>query len=763
MAGDISQVTPNSVVELLTNLQNLFMQDNCSAKPRLPVIAVVGDGRSTGSLLNRWLEWDIWPSSDGFVQIHPVLLRPQFGQNKSAEFTHIPGSCFTIGDDIKKEIISVTTGKQQRKLRSSDNLITITVQSPNVSNLGMMYISEGCRATDSDADSHTRSGLSDSTMDIIMQRACVLLVTLPGHLDFRSSAALDLARAIDPAGIRTVIAIIQTTVLGFSNSSLAALKAESSPGIGRCAGVVGRDLLSAEIDSVEHKRESERQFFKFHPALGHVAGRMGIMQLHYLVECELTRVTTTALSSVTHDLQRYAANASRGVKEISRTTLNQTIRALQRFSEDFELSVASSGRGGANVSTDELSAGVRIRLIFHNKFPQEMARIEFDETKLRKEIAFAICNIRAIRPGLFTPDMAFEAVVKQQINHLKQPSLQCVDHVAQELSAAIDKCSNHVTVHPGLRRQVLSMANRFIQDRAEEVKEQISLRLGCELAYMNTNHEDFVGFVHPEANSDHIPRLSFNVSTPVMHRGLLKVSNLGILRGGPRNYWFVLTAESISWFKKENKEVMKHTLTLKDLKFRDFKTEPGKPQKKETSFVLFSPGRKNLYKSLGHLELTCQSAEDLDQWRCALARAGVHREQGTSACSIDVSPELPLSLPHAHLERQVESVRKLVTSYMQIVRKTVRDLVPKASVCLLINKVRRFLAEDLLVQLCTSTDQIRAGETEAEANRLCRRGRVYEQALAMIKAARIVPATSQVDSPFELTPSIQTSIVTPVV
>ena len=42
-----------------------------------------------------------------------------------------------------------------------------------------------------------------------------------------------------------------------------------------------------------------------------------------------------------------------------------------------------------------------------------------------------------IRVGLFTPDMAFEAIVKKQIGRLKEPSLKCIDLVVTELSNVV--------------------------------------------------------------------------------------------------------------------------------------------------------------------------------------------------------------------------------------------------------------------------------------------------------------------------------------
>ena len=101
--------------------------------------------------------------------------------------------------------------------------------------------------------------------------------------------------------------------------------------------------------------------------------------------------------------------------------------------------------------------------------------MEFDEKELRREIAFAIRNIhgmiiipclsfngqliwnfvkrtscyifdvfQGIRVGLFTPDMAFEAIVKKQIARLKEPSLKCIDLVVQELTNVVRNTAEKV-------------------------------------------------------------------------------------------------------------------------------------------------------------------------------------------------------------------------------------------------------------------------------------------------------------------------------
>lgn len=48
------------------------------------------------------------------------------------------------------------------------------------------------------------------------------------------------------------------------------------------------------------------------------------------------------------------------------------------------------------------------------------------------------------RTGLFTPDLAFEAIVKKQIQKLNGPCLKCIDMVVSELTSTIHKCSEKV-------------------------------------------------------------------------------------------------------------------------------------------------------------------------------------------------------------------------------------------------------------------------------------------------------------------------------
>lgn len=61
-----------------------------------------------------------------------------------------------------------------------------------------------------------------------------------------------------------------------------------------------------------------------------------------------------------------------------------------------------------------------------------------------------------LRTGLFTPDMAFQAIVKKQISRLKGPCVQFVDNVSRELLATVCQCLSEVRVRVRVRVRLVS-------------------------------------------------------------------------------------------------------------------------------------------------------------------------------------------------------------------------------------------------------------------------------------------------------------------
>lgn len=57
------------------------------------------------------------------------------------------------------------------------------------------------------------------------------------------------------------------------------------------------------------------------------------------------------------------------------------------------------------------------------------------------------------------------------------------------------------------------------------------------------------------------PLTSCPLTLQVIRKGWLTINNIGIMKGGSKEYWFVLTAENLSWYKDD--EVSKGPLVIK--------------------------------------------------------------------------------------------------------------------------------------------------------------------------------------------------------
>ena len=67
---------------------------------------------------------------------------------------------------------------------------------------------------------------------------------------------------------------------------------------------------------------------------------------------------------------------------------------VQQFGADFEKRIEGAGD---EINTMELSGGAKINRIFHERFPFEVVKMEYDEKELRREISYAIKNIRGVK------------------------------------------------------------------------------------------------------------------------------------------------------------------------------------------------------------------------------------------------------------------------------------------------------------------------------------------------------------------------------
>uniref|UniRef100_A0A3B3VRS0 Interferon-induced GTP-binding protein Mx n=1 Tax=Poecilia latipinna TaxID=48699 RepID=A0A3B3VRS0_9TELE len=277
--------------------------------------------------------------------------------------------------------------------------------------------------------------IRDMLMQFVTKDNCLLLAVSPANSDLANSDALKIAKEVDPQ-LRTIGVITKLDLMDEGTDARDILENKLLP-LRRYIGVVNRS--QKDIDGkkdITAALQAERKFFLSHPSYRHLADRMGTAYLQKVLNQQLTNHIRDTLPGLRSKLQSQLLSIEKEVEEYknfrpddpSRKT--KALLMVQQFAVDFEKRIEGSG--------DQVET-----------------------------------------TGLFTPDMAFETIVKRQIAQIKEPCQKCLQ-LAQ---------------YPMLREEMERIVTQHIRDRESRTKDQqVILLIDIELAYVNTNHEDFIGF-----------------------------------------------------------------------------------------------------------------------------------------------------------------------------------------------------------------------------------------------------------------------------
>uniref|UniRef100_A0A673JDA5 dynamin GTPase n=1 Tax=Sinocyclocheilus rhinocerous TaxID=307959 RepID=A0A673JDA5_9TELE len=706
------------LIPLINKLQDAFSTIGQSCNLDLPQIAVVG-GQSAGksSVLENFVGRDFLPRGSGIVTRRPLILQLVNNKAEYAEFLHCKGRKFVDFDEVRQEIEAETDRITGSNKGISPIPINLRVYSPHVLNLTLIDLPGMTKVAVGDQPPDIEHQIRDMLMQFVTRESCLILAVTPANTDLANSDALKLSKEVDPQGLRTIGVITKLDLMDEGTDARDIMENKLLPLRRGYIGVVNRS--QKDIDGRKDIRAAlaaERKFFLSHPSYRHMAERMGTPHL----QKTLNQVGPNHLCTQLTNHIRDTLPGLRKVEEYKNFRPDDPTRKTK--------ALLCGNNMIENITLSVLLFFLALLLFFF-----------LLTVCLRPLTSCCLSVLCVLRTGLFTPDLAFEAIVKKQIIKLKEPCLKCIDLVIQELINTVRQCTNKLGSYPRLREETERIVTTYVREREGKTKDQVLLLIDIELSYINTNHEDFIGFAN--AQQRNIVNKKRAIPNQVIRKGWLTL-NISIMKGGSKEYWFVLTAESLSWYKDEEEKEKKYMLPLDNLKLRD--VEKGFMSTKHI-FAIFNTEQRNVYKDLRQIELACDSQEDMDSWKASFLRAGVYpekdqveSEEATPVDSFSMDPQL---------ERQVETIRNLVDSYTGIVNKTIRDLMPKTIMHLMINNAKDFIHSELLAYLYSSGDQ--NSLMEESADQAQRRDEMLRMYHAIKEALSIIGdiSTSTVSTP----------------
>ncbi|THC91066.1 hypothetical protein EYZ11_009473 [Aspergillus tanneri] len=593
----------------------------------------------------------------------------------------------------------------------------------------------------SDIEKQTRALI----LEYIAKPNSIILAVSPANVDLVNSEALKLARQVDPMGRRTIGVLTKLDLMDHGTNAMDILSGRVYPLKLGFIGVVNRsqqDIQSGK--SLSEALHAEVEFFRHHPAYRNMANRCGTQYLAKTLNGTLMSHIRDRLPDIKARLntlmgQTQQELASYGNKQFSGKEHRGSLilQLMTRFASSF---ISSIDGTSSEISTKELCGGARIYYIFNSVFGNSLETIDPIHNLSVPDIRTAIRNSTGPRPSLFVPELAFDLLVKPQIKMLEAPSQRCVEL--------------ELLRFPRLQAKLIEVVSDLLRERLGPCSAYVESLISIQRAYINTNHPNFLGAA--AAMSSIIQSKQEEERKAVLaedrrKRDKRRLKELGGLNGSiaaspdeedqhlePKTQNFPIGTQSAKGGRNQSPHINKSqdggiTATLNGTNSsthavfgatnptrdsflnyffgKDGTQAPNAISRPPTQGKPPHPNDSNASQSFRRTEMRSPVLQPEEYIPLP--------EYGGEATSFDNSE--PALSDRELLE--TELIRRLISSYFNIVRETIADQVPKAIMHLLVNHskevvqnrlVSELYKEDLFAELLYEDDGIKAEREKCE-------------------------------------------------
>ncbi|XP_006357068.1 dynamin-related protein 3A-like isoform X2 [Solanum tuberosum] len=439
----------SSVIPIINKLQDIFAPlgdiDDRLTGLRLPQVAVIGSQSSgKSSVLEALVGRDFLPRGSDICTRRPLVLQLEkrsagIGNDSLewGEFAHLPEKRFYDFSAIRREILAETEKEVGVNKGVSDKQIRLKICSPNVLNITLVDLPGITKVPVGDQPSDIEARIRDMIMSYIKQETSIILAVSPANADLANSDALQMAKQVDPTGTRTIGVITKLDIMDKGTNARNFLLGKVIPLRFGYIGVVNRS--QEDINNNRPIREAlayEEQFFRDYHVYRGLSDRCGIPQLAKKLNQILEQHIRNVLPTLKTDLTSHLVAVEKELRAYGEALESKGERGAMLLNILTKYSEAFSSEVDGKsqaMTTKELSGGARIHHIFQSIFVKSLEEVDPCEDLSDEDIRIAIHNATGPRNALFVPEVPFEVLVRRQIARLLDPSLQCLRFVHDEL------------------------------------------------------------------------------------------------------------------------------------------------------------------------------------------------------------------------------------------------------------------------------------------------------------------------------------------
>ncbi|XP_040278993.1 interferon-induced GTP-binding protein Mx3-like isoform X2 [Bufo bufo] len=476
-------------IDLIDSLRSLGVEKDLG----LPAIAVIGDQSSGKSSVLEALSGVNLPRGSGIVTRCPLVLKLKKSKKNSPWKGQI-----SYRD---QEVVVKSPGEVEKEVRKaqdhiagggngvSEELITLEVESPNVPDLTLLDLPGITRVALPNQPQDIGQQIKNMITKYIKKQETINLAVVPSNMDIATTEALEMARAVDPMGERTLGILTKPDLVdkGSEQDVVSVVRNLVYPlkkgyMIVKCRG---QSEIYNNI-SLETALQNEKAFFKNHEHFGVLLedGHATISLLAEKLTVELVDHISRTIPNLEGQIKQKLHEAQKRVKIIGagipETESDKLLFLIDRI-RHFVAGITQVTQGEEEATAKKLKLFTNIR----NKFCKLEMALKQSADKFPREIRADITLYENQHRGReltgFVNYKTFENIARNQIQTFEEPAVDKLNEITELIRSTFNNTAlKHFTQFPNLYRSAKGKLEEICSKQQKEAEKAIRTQFKME-------------------------------------------------------------------------------------------------------------------------------------------------------------------------------------------------------------------------------------------------------------------------------------------
>ena len=472
------------LISVVDELRDVGLQQYINL-PRIAVLGQQSSGKS--SVLESIVGIDFLPRGSGVCTRRPAELRLIHEANENtkpwAEFGELKGKKFFDFEEVRNTIDVLTDKIAGKKKGIVDKPIVISIHSHTCPDLTLIDLPGITRIPlqGSDQGVDIEKVTKKMALRYVKDPRTIILAVIPANADMTTSDALQMARDLDPKGIRTIGVITKIDIMDRGTNAKRMIMGQEVPLRLGYVGVKNRSQQDITDKMRVYKAlNEEKLFFSSHKIYSTLPSEsLGTASLTK----KLTKVLFTHIKNYLPQIVKEINIKRRDVEERLRelgpplpkdgTEKMQLLwNMVTEFCTNFKNTIGGRYITQQDKATKGVSGGARIKHYYYKIYKEFIGNYSATGTYSDVDMERAIkIHEGYSMPGFPSVDV-FIYLLQPQLSQLREPAMECLQDVYLYLENLAEELARKVfSRFPNLIGEILEVVSRCLQEEREKTKE----------------------------------------------------------------------------------------------------------------------------------------------------------------------------------------------------------------------------------------------------------------------------------------------------